>query len=223
LLWKVIMAGHRRQEPRALITSIDGIFRLNPPRGGDTWMFGQSSLRNLLLESVDSSQAYIFMSTKANPRAAELLAQEGRRRAHHNKPFYFTNALMDTYLEAVTEQAKGAGISIVSYDIVHYKSPGGCVHHEAPLWPVIHVLPGYDSDRFERIVKELHTDAGYEAFRKADAPNHVCARLADFLRKRKILPLSIERHVTMGGEALRQVVNLICTFEYSRINEREED
>ena len=194
-----------------------GVFRFKQQGGFDTWSSGDSGHRELLLRTIPSGCQYTFVSTVANPAAIDALLREHEKEEHRAKDrdFLFDAGLMQTYLNALARVAQEKGIADVSYHLVECSSAGSHPHWEAAQWPVMHVIPSQQEDRFRTIAHSLNT-IGYKQVLAMEKPQNYRLPQVDFLRNHGISPLRAEKHVTVGGDTLVQLVNVLLPFSYSR-------
>jgi hypothetical protein len=192
--------------------------------GHREWELGHNPMRDII-PKLAFARAYQFLSTSANPAALEALAEENEKPEHRkeDKDVFFNNNLMRMYLEATSAFAKKQGIEDISFPLIDYKHSGGHPHWEAPRWPMIHIVPIDDASRFEAVVKSLHGDDGYAIIKKQESPHNYRMLQVDLLRQHKIEPLKVERHLSVGGEMLSQVMNLLCQFSYGTVERNNSD
>ena len=203
-----------------------GIYQLDfrDKTGHNTWEFSSNPLR-AIIPQLAFTRTYQFISTVAHPAALDALAEENEKPElrREDKDFYFSDSLMDMYLAVTAKLMKKEGNEDISYKLVTYNHSGGHPHWEAPRWPVMHIIPADQADCFDAMVRNLHADAGYAAIKAHEAPQNYQMQQVDFLRQHKLEPLKTARHLMLGGETLRQVINLLCPFEYGTIARSNSD
>lgn len=193
----------------------DGMYSFKRGKYSPEWEFSEPAIRKQLLALSPECQ-YEFLTSVAHPQAVAELAAEDEKPEYRkeDKDFYFNNQLMEAYLGGVAALAKKHGLTHVTYPLVEYHHTGGWPHHEAPRWPVMHVVPVQDVAAFLELARGLNNDQEFAVLKKKQAPHNYHLLQMEFLRNNMTPPLLVTHGITLAGETLKQAVNLLCAFSY---------
>ncbi len=200
----------------------------------------KGDIRDVLGPIFDVKSNYLFVTTSANPAAAEeLLKYVGirknmsspwqlRRKTPTDRPAYvagahdacnglaFDASLIDVYLGyVITTATKKLGKNnYASYPLIGTRGVHSLERLASSIyWPTMHVLRDGSEDMFTHLIEHLNDARTFTALKQREVPQHYQTGELTVLYESGVSPLLIgKRKLRLHGQDLKNAIDFLVPF-----------